>query len=148
MEGYKKEFKALYLSIAVMSTSQTENIKTDLIIFTPKEAFSVPLSVGCVTNVRKTFADEEQCIVIEHLPVKQRPTLKNEPPGMLLHGMRTVFRLVICPPHTTGVKSSASTMKMTAFAVGKLTALLNGTVLPFGCFLVKVSDFFKLRIHY
>jgi hypothetical protein len=52
MDGYAKEFKALYLSIAVMRTTQPENIKTDFIIFTPKESMELPLSVGCVEEFR------------------------------------------------------------------------------------------------
>ena len=49
---YSKEFKTLYLSIAVMRTTQPENIKTDFIIFTPKESMGVPLSLGCVEELR------------------------------------------------------------------------------------------------
>ena len=52
MDGFQKEFKALYLSVAVMRTSQPDNIKTDFIIFTPKESVGVALSVGCVREVR------------------------------------------------------------------------------------------------
>ena len=52
MDNYVKEFRALYLSIAVMRTSQPENIKTDFIIFTPKESMGVPLSLGCVLDIR------------------------------------------------------------------------------------------------
>jgi hypothetical protein len=52
MDNYVKEFRALYLSIAVMRTTQPENIKTDFIIFTPKEAIGVPLSIGCVNKLR------------------------------------------------------------------------------------------------
>jgi hypothetical protein len=52
MDDYAKEFKALYLSIAVMRTTQPENIKTNFIIFTPKESMGVPLSVGCVFEIR------------------------------------------------------------------------------------------------
>jgi hypothetical protein len=52
MDDYAKEFKALYLSIAVMRTTQPKNIKTDFIIFTPKESLGVPLSLGCVEELR------------------------------------------------------------------------------------------------
>jgi hypothetical protein len=52
MDDFVKEFKALYLSIAVMRTTQPENIKTDFIIFTPKESLGVPLSLGCVEELR------------------------------------------------------------------------------------------------
>ena len=52
MPHFVKEFKAFFLSIAVMRNTQPKNIKTDFIIFAPKEAFRVPLSVGCVREVR------------------------------------------------------------------------------------------------
>jgi hypothetical protein len=52
MDDYAKEFKALYLSIAVMRTTQPENIKTDFIIFTPEQSMGVPLSVGCDLEIR------------------------------------------------------------------------------------------------
>ncbi len=52
MPHFVKEFKALFLSIANMRNTQPKNIKTDFIIFAPKEIFSVPLSVGCVHESR------------------------------------------------------------------------------------------------
>ena len=30
---------------------------------------------------RKTFSDPEHCIVVPHLPLKERLTNKNQPPG-------------------------------------------------------------------
>jgi hypothetical protein len=52
MDGYLKEFKALFLSVAVMRATQPETIKTDFVVFTPKESLDIPLSLGCLEEFR------------------------------------------------------------------------------------------------
>ena len=75
MTGYEKQFKALYLSIAVMRSHQTSNIKTDMLIFSPKHGQELPLSVGCVTEERVSFEEPEKCIVMDHVETKSRAPL-------------------------------------------------------------------------
>ena len=74
---YEKQLKSLYLSIAYMRTFQKSFIKTDLIVFTSNESLQFPYSLGCVNNVRKSFDDAERCIVIKHVPIKERGPLAN-----------------------------------------------------------------------
>ena len=76
MSGFEKQFKSLYLSIAVMRSYQTSNIKTDMLIFSPDEGQEIPLSLGCVTEERLSFEEPEKCVVMNHIETKNRPPLE------------------------------------------------------------------------
>ena len=72
---YSKQFKALYLSIAVMRSHQPPHIKTDLIVYTEKTFMELPMSYGCIQVFRESFNAPESCIVLDHVPVSKRGPL-------------------------------------------------------------------------
>lgn len=84
MLGFTKQFKSLYLSIAVMRSNQTSNIKTDMLIFSPKDGQDIPLSLGCVREERVSFEEPEKCVVMDHIETKNRPPLEEGVPDPLI----------------------------------------------------------------
>jgi hypothetical protein len=78
------ELKWLFLSIGYMRTSQPENFKTDLILFTGPEAVeSVASEFKCRTSVRSTFKVPEGCIVLPHVKLMDRPVPAGKAPPPL-----------------------------------------------------------------
>ena len=84
MNGYAQEFKSQYLSIAIMRTHQPPNIKTDYIIFAPAYGQELPLSLGCTREERISFEEPERCVIVDHIPTKERGPLKNGAPDPLM----------------------------------------------------------------
>ena len=84
MDGYAKEFKALYLSIGIMRTYQPANIKTDFIVFAPADGQLLPLSLGCTKEERNLSDQSEQCVVMDHIPTKDRGPLNDGSPDPLM----------------------------------------------------------------
>ena len=79
-EKFISELKWFYLSIGKMRSTQPENIKTDLIIFTESSyADFVASEFKCKRTLRTSFADPQSCIVIAHVPLKNRKTRLGEP---------------------------------------------------------------------
>jgi hypothetical protein len=74
----EKELKGLLLSIAHMRSSQPESIKTDLIVFSPPRGFAFAKSIGCTVDKRTSFTDSERCVIVEHVPLSERPGV-NDP---------------------------------------------------------------------
>jgi len=69
----ERELKGLLLSVAWMRTLQPASIKTDLLVFAPPRAFAFAESIGCSSQTRTSFADPERCVIIEHIPLSERP---------------------------------------------------------------------------
>ena len=81
---FAKEFKALYLSIAIMRTHQPTYIKTDFIVFAPSDGHALPSSLGCMKEERISFEQPERCVIVDHIPTKERGPLKNGAPDPLV----------------------------------------------------------------
>ena len=69
----EKELRGLLLSIAHMRTFQQSTVKTDLVVFSPPRGYAFLESVGCSFERRGSFADSERCVIIEHIPLSERP---------------------------------------------------------------------------
>ena len=69
---FEKELKSIYLSVGIMRTSQSDNIKTDILVFTPDGGALFAGSLGCVKARRGSFDDPERCLIYQHVPLKER----------------------------------------------------------------------------
>ena len=74
----EKELKGLLLSIAHMRTSQPSSMKTDLVVFTPPRGYKFAKSIGCTEEKRTSFDDPERCVIVQHIPLSERPGV-NDP---------------------------------------------------------------------
>jgi hypothetical protein len=72
-KNQENELKSILLSIAVMRTMQPDSFKTDLLVFSPPRGFEFAKSIGCVMEKRTSFADSERCVIVEHVPMSERP---------------------------------------------------------------------------
>ena len=79
LPNFEREVKAMYLSIAVMRSTQPVHIKTDFVIFTSPDNFNFPLSLGCLKSLRTSFQDNESCIVLPHVSLTKRPNAHLDP---------------------------------------------------------------------
>jgi hypothetical protein len=74
----EKELKGLLLSISHVRTFQPSAIKTDLIVFTPPRGYKIAKALGCTEAKRASFDDPERCVIVEHIPLHERPG-ENDP---------------------------------------------------------------------
>ena len=68
-----REFRAFFLSWAVMRTKQPSHFRTDLLVFAAEERLRLLFEMGCSKERRKYDKERDRCIAITHVPLKVSP---------------------------------------------------------------------------
>ncbi|KAF4751755.1 hypothetical protein FOZ63_003243 [Perkinsus olseni] len=76
---FRRELRALYLSWIFMKFSGSDRLRTDLVIFTAEEGKQVAEDIGCSSEPRRAVEEPSRCIIVDYVPLADRPTPHGEP---------------------------------------------------------------------
>ncbi|KAF4725543.1 hypothetical protein FOZ62_024232 [Perkinsus olseni] len=76
---FRRELRALYLSWIFMRSSESDHIRTDLVIFTAEEGKQLAKGIGCSSEPRRTAEEASRCIIVDYVPLEDRLTPHGEP---------------------------------------------------------------------
>ena len=81
---YISELRWFYLSWGYMRANQPRDVKSDLVLFTePSFVAELASDFGCKLEIRSQ-ADEDECIVLQHVPLKKRTLKEGEEASPLI----------------------------------------------------------------
>ncbi|KAF4676371.1 hypothetical protein FOL47_006285 [Perkinsus chesapeaki] len=84
VEGFTREFKALYLSWLLAVAHEPATLKTDLVVLTELAGSDLAVSLGCKTQPRHNDWGPSSCVIAPYTPIESRSTPIGEPEDPLM----------------------------------------------------------------